>query len=111
MSDPDDTKPADLMRAAEIGKSAGLRYIYAGNLPGRVGELENTHCPKCSRTLISRYGYFIEEYRLTPNGCCPDCGTAIPGRWAEKFEGQIADRPFLPGRRSSLVELRTPQVT
>src|SRR5437660_726090 len=37
MTDPEDTKPEDLLRAAEIGKRAGLRYIYAGNLPGRVG--------------------------------------------------------------------------
>ncbi len=105
MSDPADTRASDLMRAAEIGKSAGLRYIYAGNLPGRVGELEDTRCHNCRHTLIRRYGYFIEEYRLTPKGGCPDCGTSIPGRWAEEFEGQIADRPFLPGRRSSFVEI------
>src|SRR5207248_5477088 len=81
MSDPADTKPEDLMRAADIGRSAGLRYIYAGNLPGRVGALEDTHCHICDHTLIRRYGYFIEEYRLTLNGCCPNCGRAIPGRW------------------------------
>jgi pyruvate formate lyase activating enzyme len=104
MSDPADTTAEDLMRAAEIGKSAGLRYIYAGNLPGRVGDLENTRCHQCGHVLIRRYGYFIEEYRLTPDGHCPDCGTAIHGRWAEKFEGQIADRPFLPGR-TRLVEV------
>ncbi len=98
MSDPDDTRPEDLMHAAEIGKNAGLHYIYAGNLPGRVGDLENTRCRNCGGLLIHRYGYFIEEYRLTANGCCPDCGSAIPGRWAERFEGQIADRPFVPGR-------------
>ncbi|HEX6803140.1 MAG TPA: AmmeMemoRadiSam system radical SAM enzyme [Terriglobales bacterium] len=99
MDDPDNTTPEDLLRAAEIGRNAGLRYIYAGNLPGSVGELENTHCPTCSRTVIERYGYFIENYRLTTNGACPDCGTSIPGRWAEKFDGQIADRPFIPGYR------------
>jgi pyruvate formate lyase activating enzyme len=105
MSDPDDTKPEDLMRAAEIGKNAGLHYIYAGNLPGRVGDLENTRCQNCGGLLIQRYGYFIEEYRLTAIGGCPDCRSAVPGRWAEKFEGQIADRPFAPGRRGRLVEI------
>jgi pyruvate formate lyase activating enzyme len=105
MDDPDDTKPEDLMRAAEIGKNAGLRYVYAGNLPGRVGNLENTNCMKCRATLINRYGYFIEEYRVTPNGCCPECGTPAPGRWAEKFEGQIADRPFIPSYRSNFVAI------
>ena len=34
-----------LQRAAEIGREAGLRYIYAGNLPGRVGDLEHTRAP------------------------------------------------------------------
>ena len=100
MDDPDETGPEDLLRAAEIGKNAGLRYVYAGNLPGLVDDLEDTRCPGCSQVLVRRYGYFIEEYRLTPNGCCPDCGAAIPGRWAEKFEGQIADRPFIPRHRS-----------
>jgi pyruvate formate lyase activating enzyme len=104
MPDPENTRPEDLMRAAEIGKKAGLHFVYAGNLPGRVGELENTRCPKCTASLIYRYGYFIEDYRLTADGCCPECGTVVPGRWAEKFEGQIADRPFIP-RRSNLMEI------
>ena len=43
--------------------------------------------------------YFIQDYRLTPEGSCPDCGTAIPGRWGRQFEGQITSSPFLPGRR------------
>ncbi len=105
MSDPDDTKPEDLMRAAEIGKNAGLHFVYAGNLPGKVGTLEDTRCQRCGRTLVRRYGYFIEEYNLTANGCCPDCDNAVPGRWAERFEGQIADRPFLPGHSSSFVTI------
>lgn len=98
MSDPADTRAEDLMRAAKIGKNAGLHYVYAGNLPGRVGDLENTRCCGCGSLLIRRSGYFIEEYRLTAEGACPDCGGAVPGRWAERFEGQIADRPFLPGQ-------------
>ena len=47
MTDPDATAPEKLMRACEIGAEAGLRYIYAGNLPGRVGPWENTRCPGC----------------------------------------------------------------
>jgi pyruvate formate lyase activating enzyme len=106
MSDPANTRPEDLMRAAEIGKQAGLQFIYAGNLPGKVGDLEDTHCHNCGNTVISRYGYFIQEYRLTADGRCPDCGTSIPGRWASSFEGQIADRPFIPNRPGNLVEFR-----
>jgi pyruvate formate lyase activating enzyme len=105
MDDPDNTSPKDLMRAAVIGKRSGLRHVYAGNLPGQVGDLEDTRCHNCRHTLIRRYGYFIEEYHVDVNGCCPSCGTAIPGRWAERFEGQIADRPFVPGHRSNFVTI------
>ena len=42
MTDPDDTSPRTLRRAADIGKRAGLRFVYAGNLPGHVDELEST---------------------------------------------------------------------
>jgi pyruvate formate lyase activating enzyme len=96
------TTAEDLMRAVEIGQQAGLRYIYAGNLPGTVGSTEDTRCPQCSQTLIRRYGYLIEDYRLTPDGRCPHCSCHIPGRWAPEFDGQITSRPFLPQKRSRL---------
>jgi pyruvate formate lyase activating enzyme len=114
MIDPENTRPEDLQRAAEIGKQAGLRYIYAGNLPGQVGELENTRCPACHTLLIERYGYLITGYYLTPDGACPKCATRIPGRWAPQFQGQITDRPFSPrlGLRASelfTIELGSPR--
>ena len=99
MNDPENTTPEMLMEAASIGHRNGLRYVYAGNLPGRVGDLEHTHCHNCRAMLVERYGYFIQDYRLTPEGACPDCGTTIPGRWGRGFEGQITSSPFLPGRR------------
>jgi pyruvate formate lyase activating enzyme len=99
MADPANTQPRDLARAAAIGHAAGLRFIYAGNLPGQAGDLENTLCHQCHELLIERFGYHILDYRLTSKGTCPQCGTAIPGRWAEKFEGQIADLPYLPRLR------------
>ena len=99
MTDPDDTSPEVLLRAVEIGRNAGLRFVYAGNLPGMVGDLENTRCPKCHKLLIERFGYLITGYHLTPAGTCPDCGTKIPGRWDNVFRGQISARPFLPRNR------------
>jgi pyruvate formate lyase activating enzyme len=99
MNDPENTTPEMLMRAAEIAKGNGLRYVYAGNLPGRVGDLENTRCPHCHGLLVERYGYFIQQYRLTPDGRCPDCAMSIPGRWSTQFDGQIASSPFLPNSR------------
>lgn len=105
MTDPEDTRPGDLLRAAAIGKQSGLRYVYAGNLPGLVGDLENTCCQQCGTTLIERYAYLVEDYRLTRDGACPDCGTRIPGRWAPQFDGQITANPFLPHRASRLVTI------
>ena len=105
MDDPENTSPADLRRAAEIGRKAGLRYVYAGNLPGSVGDLEDTRCHRCGEILIKRSGYFVRDYRVTPEGKCPACQTAIPGRWAARFAGQIADRPFLPRKSSGLVTI------
>ena len=96
MTDPRDTRAEDLLRAVEIGRGAGLRYIYAGNLPGRVGEWEDTRCAGCGETVIERHGYLIREYRITAERRCPKCAGEIPGRWAAKFEGQIASRPFAP---------------
>ena len=101
MTDPDNTSAETLMRAAEIGRKSGLRYIYVGNLPGEIEDLENTRCPNCQQLLIERYGYFIMGYHLTSNGCCPSCGTRIPGRWAREFHGQITAHPYLPRTRSS----------
>jgi pyruvate formate lyase activating enzyme len=98
MNDPENTTPEMLIHAAEIAKAAGLKYVYAGNIPGGVGDLENTWCHECRALLIERYGYFIQQYRLTPDGACPDCGAPIPGRWGRRFEGQITSTPFLPLR-------------
>ncbi len=105
MTDPDNTSAETLMRAAEIGRKSGLRYIYVGNLPGEIGDLENTRCPNCQQLLIERYGYLIMGYHLTSNGCCPSCGTRVPGRWAREFQGQITDHPYVPRTRSNLVSI------
>jgi len=100
MNSQRNTRPEDLLRAAEIGREAGLRYIYAGNLPGMVAQWEDTRCAHCDEILIRRYGYFIEEYRLTPEGACPRCAHSLPGRWARQFDGQITSHPFLPHKNS-----------
>jgi pyruvate formate lyase activating enzyme len=94
MTTPDDTGAAALIRAAEIGQEAGLRYVYAGNLPGQVGDYEHTFCPSCRRRLIARFGYRILDYALTAAGACPDCGTRLPGLWTDR-PAQV--RRFGPG--------------
>jgi pyruvate formate lyase activating enzyme len=81
MTENANTRPEQLIHACEIGREAGLRYIYAGNLPGKVGRWENTYCPSCDELLIERYGYIIRQMKVTPAGLCPKCANAIPGVW------------------------------
>ena len=81
MTGPDDTPPETLARAAAIGRAEGLRYVYAGNLPGSLRGLEDTHCPQCGATLVERYGFRVLGNRMAAGGTCPDCGTKIPGFW------------------------------
>jgi pyruvate formate lyase activating enzyme len=73
------TPPQSLQRAYEIGKQAGLHYVYLGNVPG--SKQENTYCFKCGKVLIERVGYHVAANNIR-NSCCPDCGAKIAGRWA-----------------------------
>ncbi|MFQ5876591.1 MAG: AmmeMemoRadiSam system radical SAM enzyme [Acidobacteriota bacterium] len=99
MTDPDDTPAETLLRAAEIGGAEGLRYVYAGNLPGGVGRWESTRCHGCGATVIDRRGYRILRNRITGAGTCPDCDTTIPGVWhAGARRGRAGQGP--PGRPS-----------
>ena len=81
MTGPDNTPVSTLRRAAEIGKSEGLNFVYAGNLPGLVGDWENTNCPGCGELLIERYGFRIRRMRIK-NASCPKCARQIPGVWS-----------------------------
>jgi pyruvate formate lyase activating enzyme len=71
-----------LVRACEIGAEEGLNFIYAGNLPGRVGRWEHTWCPGCRALLVERLGYHILRNRVGIRGVCPDCDAVIPGIFA-----------------------------
>ncbi len=70
-----------LLRAAEIGHEEGLRYVYAGNLPGRTGNSETTFCPACREPLVERRGFQVLACRIGAEGACPACRTRIPGLW------------------------------
>lgn len=80
MSGPDNTSAKTLLHAYSIGKENGLRYVYAGNIPGHVGNTENTYCPSCNNLLVERYGFYVSKIEIV-DGKCPKCGTAIPGAW------------------------------
>ena len=81
MTEPPNTQGQQLIRAAEIGAEEGLRFVYAGNLPGRVGRWENTYCPGCGEMLIERFGYLVRAYKIASDGKCPHCQTVVPGIW------------------------------
>jgi pyruvate formate lyase activating enzyme len=80
MTDPENTDVKTLLRAAEIGAAEGLRFVYAGNLPGRLAHWENTYCPGCRALLVERVGFRVLQNRI-PEGRCPDCAREIPGVW------------------------------
>jgi pyruvate formate lyase activating enzyme len=81
MSGTGDTTAAMLLHAAGMGRAAGLQFVYAGNIPGGVGQWEDTRCPSCAATLVERLGYFVKSDHLSDRGQCHSCGTVIPGRW------------------------------
>jgi pyruvate formate lyase activating enzyme len=81
MTENANTTAAQLVRACEIGREAGLKFVYAGNLPGRVGPWENTYCPACGELLVERRGFRILQMKLGAGGLCPSCTEKIPGVW------------------------------
>jgi pyruvate formate lyase activating enzyme len=80
MSGPGDTPVRTLLRAAEIGRAAGLHFVYAGNRTGQVNRWENTYCPGCDALLVERHGFHVLRHRI-PDGVCPECSRRIPGFW------------------------------
>jgi pyruvate formate lyase activating enzyme len=70
------TPATTLQRAYDIGREAGLHYVYIGNLPGLQGE--NTFCPNCGQTVIARHGFRVTE-RHTRDGACASCGATVHG--------------------------------
>jgi len=73
------TPGSTLEKARAMAFSAGLEYVYIGNIPGHEGE--NTFCPKCKKMVIQRRGFMVGEMHLK-GGKCGYCGKPIPGIWA-----------------------------
>ena len=87
MTDTGRTPSETLAQAHAIGQSAGLRFVYAGNLPGGVGDREHTYCPDCRAVLIRRQGFQVLENRMRGSSC-PDCAAAIAGVWESTNSGR-----------------------
>jgi pyruvate formate lyase activating enzyme len=73
LKDLPDTPLETLKTAYKIGKEAGLKYVYTGNVPGISSE--DTFCPKCNTLVIDRTGYMVSRY--DKSGSCPKCGTNL----------------------------------
>jgi pyruvate formate lyase activating enzyme len=69
------TPVATLHRAEEIGREAGLRHIYLGN----VAEETNTFCAECGELLIRRIGFEVTENHVATDGSCPACNEPLAG--------------------------------
>jgi len=67
-----------LQEARRIGRDAGLKHVYLGNVPGEEGE--STFCPGCNRRLIERWGFTVKK-NLLKAGRCLHCGTRVDGIW------------------------------
>ncbi len=78
MRDRPPTPMSTLVKAWEIGKAAGLNYVYVGNMHDSMRE--STMCPQCGELVISRSWYRVRTHWTEP-GVCPGCGAAIPGVW------------------------------
>jgi pyruvate formate lyase activating enzyme len=77
LTDHPRTPAQTLRKACRIGRDAGLRYVYEGNIPG---EGEDTFCPACSATVVTRSSFRVIE-NLLRDGRCPECGAAVEGIW------------------------------
>jgi pyruvate formate lyase activating enzyme len=78
MMDVPPTPMTTLLRAREIGKQAGLKHVYTGNLYDEDGE--STFCPGCEARLIHRHGFELTQNSLV-DGSCAECGRSVSGVW------------------------------
>ncbi len=89
MMDTPSTPAQTLTRARHIALAAGLHYVYTGNVHDEEGG--TTFCPGCRSALIVRDWYRILDYRVTPDGRCPDCRTPVAGSYG-RFERAFGRR-------------------
>jgi pyruvate formate lyase activating enzyme len=77
MRDKPPTPPATLHMARRIGREAGLRYVYTGNIHDPAGQ--TTYCHGCDAALIGRDWYDLTTWALTPEASCRVCGIPCAG--------------------------------
>ena len=78
MMDTPPTPISSIENAYHIGKEAGLKYVYTGNVPHE--DAENTYCHKCGNLLLQRFGFNVTKNKIK-DAKCPQCGEAVEGVW------------------------------
>ncbi len=69
--------PIDILQEAQdIGREAGLKYVYLGN----THTPSHTRCPSCGKVLVERLGYRVQTY-MNRSGICPACKIPVAGVW------------------------------
>ncbi|MFC1992595.1 AmmeMemoRadiSam system radical SAM enzyme [Chloroflexota bacterium] len=68
------TPISTLEHAYDIGRKAGLKFVYAGNVPGHSSE--NTICYSCGKLVVQRFGYQTEIVGLEDSKC-KFCGAEL----------------------------------
>jgi pyruvate formate lyase activating enzyme len=68
------TPVSTLERAYDIGKKAGLKFVYTGNVPGHKNE--STFCYSCGKPIVERLGYQTDQVGLE-NSRCKFCGAEL----------------------------------
>lgn len=68
------TPISTLEKAYRVGKEAGLKFVYLGNVPGH--EYENTVCYSCGKLNVRRVGYDTQVLGLDGSRC-QFCGAEL----------------------------------
>lgn len=76
LTDLDPTPAATIRSAVEIGRDAGLRHVYSGNMAGGA---EDTRCAGCGTVLIKRHGFTAIRTAALSGGLCVTCGRRAAG--------------------------------
>ncbi len=68
--------PEEVLHAAQtLGRKAGLKYVYAGNV---YAWDDSTYCASCGKIVIKRDGFSVTENKIS-KGKCPYCKMHVPG--------------------------------
>jgi len=78
MQNHQQTPLATVNRARKIAMSAGIKYVYTGNVHN--SEAETTYCPNCKTPLIERDWHNVNTNKII-NGKCYNCGETIAGEF------------------------------